>query len=173
MSLCRSEVALGRAERVALCVLGRALRSETGACKSVVCPFGLGRDEMEVRGLFAAIWVEDRMPAELRAFNFWGITKTERRLLRALAAAQVDNTSLLERYLSFFVSQSRPRCRMILAMEALAATLAVHGYWLPQPDDSLPISATVLMLARAQGRDLEMARIVWPGQKMPIVTIPG
>lgn len=173
MSLCRSGVALTRAERVALCVLHRALRGEAESCTSLVCPFGVGRDERELSELFAATWSEDPIPAALRGFTVWRITKTERRLLRALAAAQVENTALLERYLCFFIARARPRHRMAMAMEALAAILAVHGYWLPQPDDSFPIPAAVLMLARAQGRDLEMVNIAWPGQTMPKVTVSG
>lgn len=162
MSLCQSEVGMGCAERVALCTLRRALRGEVGLCTSLVCPFGLGRDSVNVQKLFADIWVEEVVPPALQDISLWKTTKIERRLLRALAAAQAENDDLLNRYLLPFVPSWPVRQRLAMAMEALAATLAVHGYWLQQPLDLLPIPGSVLMLLRAQGRDLAMAQVSWP-----------
>lgn len=162
MSLCQSRAGMGCAERVALCALRRALRGEAGLCTSLVCPFGLARDSAEVQRRFSEIWVEQAIPPVLRTVSLWRITKSERHLLRALAAAQAENDELLNRYLLYFVPSWPVRRRLAVAMETLAATLAVHGYWLQQPLDLLPIPGSVLTLARTQGRDLAMVQITWP-----------
>lgn len=163
MSLCRSGIRLSCAERVALCALHRALRGEVGVCKALVCPFGLGRDGAQIQRLFASVWCGERVPSPFCDLSLWGSIKAERCLLRALAAVQAENAELLEAYLGLFVSEPMAKWRLSVAMEALGATLAVHGYWLPQPADSLPIPASALMLARARGRDITLARVAWPG----------
>lgn len=162
MSLCQSETELGCAERVALCALRRALRGEVGQCKALVCPFGLGRDSVQVQRLFARVWEDEVVPTGLQTVGLLGGSKIERGLLRALAAAQADNDELLNRYLERLVPLWSTRQRLVMAMQALAATLAVHGYWLHQPVDLLPIPASVLKLARVQGVDLAMAQVAWP-----------
>lgn len=163
MNLCRSGTVLDRAERVALCALRRALCGEVGTCTSLVCPFGLGRDGAEIQRIFSFIWCGACVPPPFCELSLWGAAKVERCLLRALAAVQVENTQLLEAYLSLFVSDSAVKQRLSVAMEALGATLAVHGYWLPQPLDALPIPASALMMARVRGQDLGLARVSWPG----------
>lgn len=162
MSLCQSEAVLGRAERVALCALRRALREESRACTSLVCPFGLGRDAVAVRRLFAGLVTEEVLLPLFRDIGGWGITRTERRLLRGLAAAQAENEPLLDCYLRLFAPSWSVRHRLAAAMEGLAAALAVHGYWLPQPAEWLSIPASALMLARAKGHDLAMTQVAWP-----------
>ena len=162
MNGCQSDSSLGRAERVALCALRRALHGEADECAALVCPFGLGRDFIEVRRLFADVWKGGAVPSILLNLSVWGVTKTEHRLLRGLAAAQAENELLLDHDLQYFIGARAVRRRFAVAMEALAATLAVHGYWLPQQADLLMIPASVLMLARAQGHDLRQARIAWP-----------
>lgn len=162
MNLCQSDAEMGCAERVALCALSRALRGEVGSCTSLVCPFGLARDSADIQRLFADIWIDEVMPPVLQNIRLWSTSKTERRLLRALAAAQAENDELLNRYLLYFVPSWPVRQRLAVAMEALAATLAVHGYWLQQPIELLPIPGSALMLARTRGRDLAMAQVSWP-----------
>lgn len=162
MNLCQSKVSLGCAERVALCALRCAMRGETRSCTALVCPFGLGRDGCDVQKLFADVWADEAPPAAWGTISLWNIGKTERRLLRGLAAAQTGNEALLERYLAYFAFAGRPHRRLIVAMEALAATLAVHGYWLQQPLDLLPLPASALALARVKGQDVAMAQISWP-----------
>lgn len=164
MSLCQSETMLGRAERVALCALRRALRGEAGTCTALVCPFGLGRDEGAVRRLFAGIAAEETLRPLFRGIGGWGANRTERRLLRALAAAQAENEQLLDCYLRLFAPSWSVRHRLAVAMEGLAATLAVHGYWLPQPGDLLSIPASALMLVRTKGHDVAMTQVVWPNR---------
>lgn len=165
MHSCWSGSVRGRAERVALCVLRRVLLGEADeSCEALVCPFGLGRDEAVVQRLFAKIWDDALMPPMLREIGAWRATKTECLLLRALAAAQAEDTALLARCLDYFAARRMPHQRFIAAMEALAATLAVHGYWLPQPEDLMPVPAAVLALARTQGRELTMGQIAWPGR---------
>lgn len=162
MNLCQSDAAFGCAERVALCVLRRAVRGEIGSCAALVCPFGLGRDGQTVQRLFAEVWDGTTPAATLGEISLWEIGKTERRLLRGLAAAQTGNDELLRRYLAYFGFEGRQQKHLAVAMEALAATLAVHGYWLQQSFDLLPIPASALALVRAKGQDLAMAQVVWP-----------
>jgi hypothetical protein len=166
MTIFQPERQLGRAERVALCAMRRAVRGEAGGSDAIVCPFGLGRDQARVRALFLAVWdgsaalCHQALP--LRGPGGWGVTKMERRLLRALAAAQAENVWLLDNYLYKIALEPGIRHRLMEAVEALAATLAVHGYWLAHPVDMLPVPASALRVARTHGRDLEMASIAWP-----------
>lgn len=162
MNLCQSEAGLGCAERVALCTLRYALRRETRSCTALVCPFGVGRDSQSVQALFAAVWEDERLPAALANLSLWNIGKTERRLLHGLAAAQTGNEALLGRYVAYFVLPAPRHQRFTRAMEALAATLAVHGYWLPQPFDLLPLSVSALAWIRAKGQDIATAQVAWP-----------
>lgn len=163
MNTCQSKIALGCAERVALCALRRALRGEGGQCGASVCPFGLGRDDRDVRRHFARVWQDQPVPFQFSNLGSWGVTRTERHLLRALEAAQMEHDEALAQSLAYFTLVSPVRRRLAVALEALAATLAVHGYWLRQPDDSLPLPASALLIARAQGLDLTMTKIAWPG----------
>ena len=163
MNICQSKIALGCAERVALCALRRALRGESDQCGASVCPFGLGRDDRDVRRHFARVWEDQGVPFQFSNLGSWGVTRTERHLLRALEAAQVEHGEALAQSLANFMLAASVRHRLAVALEALAATLAVHGYWLRQPDDLLPLPAPALLMARAQGRDLAMTKIAWPG----------
>ena len=164
MNICQSKVAFGCAERVALCALRRALRGEIGACSAAVCPFGLGRDDIAVQRHFAGIWGDKGVPTSFSGTGSWGVTRTERQLLRALEAAQIEQDEWLAQCLAHFMLAAPVRQRLALAIEALAATLAVHGYWLRPPDGLLPIPAPALAMARARGRDLAMTDIAWPSQ---------
>lgn len=162
MNLCQSGAVFGCAERVALCALRRAMRGEIKSCTALVCPFGLGRDGQTVQTLFTDIWGGAAPPAVLAEISLCEIGTTERRLLRGLAAAQNGNEVLLGRYLVYFGLAKYQQQRLIVAMEALAATLAVQGYWLHQPFDLLPLPASALVLARAKGQDLALAQVAWP-----------
>lgn len=166
MILCQSEPGLSRAERVALCALRRAVRGDVCPNDAVICLFGLGRDQARVRARFLAAWEGSAalcaQALPVRAPGGWGITKTERRLLRAVAAAQAENFWLLDNYLYKVALEPRVRHRLAAAMEALAAALAVHGYWLAHPVDMLPVPGSALRVARTHGRDLQMADIAWP-----------
>jgi hypothetical protein len=55
------------------------------------------------------------------------LTKDERRLLRALAAAQAGDEMLLDNYLYKFALGPSPRAQLAQAMRALAAALTVQG----------------------------------------------
>ncbi len=166
MMLCQSGPRLSRAERVALCALRRAVRGDVCPSDAVICLFGLGRDQARIRARFLAAWGGSAalclQALPVRDPGGWGITKTERRLLRAVAAAQAENFWLLDNYLYRIALEPRVRHRLAAAMEALAATLAVHGYWLAHPVDMLPVPGAALRVARTHGRDLEMASIAWP-----------
>jgi hypothetical protein len=155
-----------RAERVALCTLRRTVRDEACCSQAIVCPFGIGRDQARVRALFLAVWEGSetlcRQALQLRGSGGWEVTKTERRLLKAISAAQAEDMRLLDNYLYKIALMPTVRYRLTMAVEALAAALAVHGYWLARPVDGLPLPASALLVARTHGRDLDAARIAWP-----------
>ena len=62
-----------------------------------------------------------------------GITPDERAFLRAAAAAQVEAEELLAQELAGFLAGSRARFLFRRAVSLLAAVLAAHDHWLPQP----------------------------------------
>ncbi|MBT1315020.1 hypothetical protein JQN09_24440, partial [Phocaeicola dorei] len=127
------ELNFGRAERVALCTLRRAVLDEACCRQAIVCPFGIGRDQARVRALFLAVWDGDEAlchrALHLRGPGGWRPTKTERRLLKAVSAAQAEDAWLLDNYLYKIALAPALRSRLALAVQALAAALAVHGYW--------------------------------------------
>jgi hypothetical protein len=90
------------------------------------------------------------------------LTKDERRLLHAIAAAQAEDAQLLDNYLYKLALDLSIRAPLAEAVKSLAACLAVHGSWLPQPPGALPVPAAALRLARAQGHDLRDIRVAWP-----------
>jgi hypothetical protein len=92
-----------------------------------------------------------------------GITPDERAFLRAAAAAQVEAEDLLIRELASFLASSPTRFLFRRAISLLAAALAAHDHWLPQPVADGPLLAcAALDLARLQGRDWQRARVMWP-----------
>lgn len=92
-----------------------------------------------------------------------GITADERAFLRAAAAAQAEAEELLSRELASFLASSRTHLLFRRAVSLLAAVLAAHDHWLPQPMAEGPLLAcAALDLARRQGRDWQHARVMWP-----------
>jgi hypothetical protein len=59
------------------------------------------------------------------------LTKDERRLLHAIAAAQAQDAQLLDNYLYRLALDPSARAPLAEAVKSLAACLAVHGSWLP------------------------------------------
>lgn len=97
-----------------------------------------------------------------RPGDLW-ITVDERAFLRAAAAAQVEAEDLLARELAGFLPGTHARFLFGHAVALLAAALAAHDHWLPQPLTEGPLLAcAALDLARRQGRDWEHARVMWP-----------
>lgn len=90
------------------------------------------------------------------------MTKNERRLLNALAAAQAEDAELLDNYLYRLVLDRTARARMAEAVTQLAACLAVHGYRLPRPLGMIPVPAAALAVARRHGQDIDDIRVAWP-----------
>lgn len=92
-----------------------------------------------------------------------GITGDERAFLRAATAAQIEAEDLLTAELASFLAGSRTRFLFRRAVSLLAAVLAAHDHWLPQPVAEGPLLAcAALDLARRQGRDWRHARVMWP-----------
>ena len=90
------------------------------------------------------------------------MTKDERRLLNALAAAQVEDAELLDNYLYKLALDRTARAHLAETVTHLAACLAVHGYWLQRPAGLIPIPAAALAVARAHGQDMDDVRVAWP-----------
>lgn len=88
-------------------------------------------------------------------------TKDERRLLRALAAAQAGNWPMLDNYLYKFALDRRQRAGLADAVCALAAALAASGFVLPAPPSSIP--APTLRVAFMHGLALDEIEVAWPG----------
>jgi len=92
-----------------------------------------------------------------------GITPDEGGFLRAVAAAQAESENFPLRELASFLPESRARLLFCRGVMLLAAVLAAHGHWLPQPATDGPLLAcAALDLARRQGRNWQRARIMWP-----------
>lgn len=89
-----------------------------------------------------------------------GLTKDERRLLRATAAAQAGDLAVLDNYLFRLALDRTLRCRLADAVTRFGAILAVRGHWLTNPG-SVAIPAGALMVARARGRDMAEIRVTW------------
>ncbi len=90
------------------------------------------------------------------------LTKDERRLLNAIAAAQAEDHELLDNYLYKLALDHKARSRLSEAVASLAACLAVQGYWLTRPLGAVPISGAALAVARAHGREVQDMRVAWP-----------
>lgn len=89
-------------------------------------------------------------------------TKDERRLLRALAAAQAGNWPVLDNYLYKFALARQQRVGLADAVCALAAALAASGFVLPAfPPASVP--APALRVAFLHGLTLDEIDVAWPG----------
>lgn len=165
MTLLQAEPGLSRAERVALCALRRAVGGQAGAA-SLVCPFGLGRDQAQIHRALLAVWqgrqAECARALPLRPPGGFAVTKLERRLLRAVAAAQNEAFWLLDNYLYRIALEPAQRARLVAALDALAAALAVHGYWLEAPRETPPLAASAMRVASQRGLDLATAQVAWP-----------
>ncbi|WBO58182.1 hypothetical protein GT370_13180 [Acidocella sp. MX-AZ03] len=98
---------------------------------SLVCPFGLGRDQAQIHRALLAVWqgrqADCARALPLRPPGGFAVTKLERRLLRAVAAA-----------------------------------LAVHGYWLEAPRETPPLAASAMRVASQRRLDLATAQVAWP-----------
>ena len=88
-------------------------------------------------------------------------TKDERRLLRALVAAQAGDWPVLDNYLCKFALDRRQRAGLADAVCALAAALAASGFVLPaSPPASVP--APALRVAFMHGLTLDEIDVAWP-----------
>lgn len=79
-----------------------------------------------------------------------------------MAAAQNEAFWLLDNYLYRIALEPAQRARLVAALEALAAALAVHGYWLEVRRDTPPLAASAMRVASQRGLDLATAQVAWP-----------
>lgn len=92
-----------------------------------------------------------------------GITADERSFLRAVAAAQAEAEARQVWELDAILPASRTRLLFGRCVSLLAATLAAHDHWLPQPNETPPLlSCAALDILRRHGADWRHARIMWP-----------
>jgi hypothetical protein len=88
------------------------------------------------------------------------VTRHERRLLRAAAAAQAEDDGLVDNYLFKLALHPQARPPLVRAVTALATTLAISGYWL----SAFLLPAPALQVARLHGVDLRRIAVLWgPG----------
>lgn len=88
-----------------------------------------------------------------------GLTRHERRLLRATAAAQADDTLAMDSHLFNLAPWHSTRASLAAAVAALATMLGGSGHRFTQA--ALPPPA--LAVARLHGADLAGFDIAWPG----------
>ena len=129
-------LALAPAERTAVWALRRVVFDAQGCGSPMTSPpWSMAGDLARMAGTFAAVFA-GRDQAGLRPLRVnppgsLGLTKDERRLLNAVAAAQGDDPALLDNYLFKVVADRGLRARLADAVATLAAVLAVQGHWLP------------------------------------------
>lgn len=151
-------------QRVAVQSLRCLLRSRRTEVKddSTILPFCAGLVRAETA--FQAFLEAARQIPGVRAPNLGepgGLnqTKDERRLLRALAAAQAADWPVLDNYLYMFALDRQQRSGLADAVCALAAALTASGFMLPT--SSVPASA--LRVAFLHGLVLDEIEVTWPG----------
>jgi hypothetical protein len=91
------------------------------------------------------------------------LTRDERRLLRALAAAQAADEMLMDNYLYKLALGFPSRALLAEAMRALAAALANQEHWLPVGEVQQPLPAPTSPVACVHGRELHGTTLAWPG----------
>lgn len=69
------------------------------------------------------------------------LTPDERQLLTVIAAAQAGDQARFEANLRW-LARAELRAALAIAVSALGTALAVHGYFLPQPEAALPAAPT-------------------------------
>ncbi len=112
-------------------------------------------------GAMAAAFRDVFSPADVGIPESLALTKSERRLLHAIAAAQAEDAAMLDNYLYKLALDRVLRARLAEAVTTLAACLALQGHWLARP---AAIPAAALTVARAHGWDMEALRVDWPGR---------
>ncbi|MBO1324467.1 hypothetical protein K2X14_04770 [Acetobacter sp. TBRC 12305] len=86
------------------------------------------------------------------------ITRHERRLLRATAAAQDEEDMLMDNVLYKLAPHPQARPALARAVTVLANSLAGCGHWLSAP----PLPAGALGMMRMRRVDLARVRVAWP-----------
>jgi hypothetical protein len=154
-------LASDEAERFVIESLRRALHGPSPCASQVP---DSDRDMVATEAVIRAAFLP-QPPSRMRVLRLnphgsLGLTKDERRLLRATAAAQADDLAVLDNYLFKLALDRTLRDQLADAITRFGAILAVRGYWLTNPGGrSIPAGA--LMVARARGRDMADIRVTW------------
>jgi len=90
------------------------------------------------------------------------LTRHERRLLRALAAAQDGDDERVDNCLYKIALDREVRRRLATAVTVLAASLAAAGHWLADATPPWPLPAPALPVAKLHGRTLRAGEVAWP-----------
>jgi hypothetical protein len=156
-----SLLASGAAERFAIESLRRALRGPWPCASRAP---DTDRDMAATEAILRAAFLP-QPPCRMRTIRVslhgsLGMTKDERRLLRATAAAQADNLAVLDNYLFKLALDRSLRCRLADAISRFGAILAVRGHWLANPGGRT-IPAGALTVARARGQDVSGIKVAW------------
>ncbi len=125
-------------------------------CSSWEAPLqgGLTRDLMQAGAAFAGFCNQPETAGriELGGAGWLSLTRDERRLLKALAAAQAGQDWRLD--LTLFKLAPHPAARRLLAeaISMLGAALALLGHWLPAPSATEPAALPpAAMAGQSQG----------------------
>jgi hypothetical protein len=147
--------ALGQGERLAVWTLRRivhgarscGLSGDTASRRSDIAA-DLARMADCLRDVLAQQRRSGLRPLRIDPPGSLCLTRDERRLLKAVAAAQADETGVLDNHLYRLALVQPARTRLAEAMTILAAALAVQGHWIPQPAMPVPHIAPHAMQAR-------------------------
>ncbi len=90
------------------------------------------------------------------------LTKDERSLLQALAAAQLGDEGAMHSSLYAITLDWRARSSLALAVMTLAASLAVAGNWLTDAAAPQYLPGAALLVARHHDADMGMVQVAWP-----------
>ncbi|HEY0185058.1 MAG TPA: hypothetical protein VGC09_19830 [Rhodopila sp.] len=114
------------------------------------------------RALFDVTGTNDPLHVQIAMSDTASLTKDERRLLRAVAAAQNEDSELLDTFVHKLAMGRGGRRHLAGVITNLAACLAVQGYWLPRPTELIPVPGPALTVALAHGRNMQTVRVAWP-----------
>ncbi|HWA79568.1 MAG TPA: hypothetical protein VG848_04565 [Acetobacteraceae bacterium] len=90
------------------------------------------------------------------------LTRHERGLLRALAAAQSGDEERVDNCLYKIALDRQVRRHLATAVTMLAAALAAAGHWLADAAPAWPLPAPALPVAKLHGRPLRSGEVAWP-----------
>lgn len=155
-------------ERVAIRLLRRMLASRAAAVPDDRLPEpGIAADALEaatplICQAFGRLDRAGTAGPQIADPEAPALTRDERGLLDALAAAQHPNVAVLDNYLIRLAPARAPRAQLAEAVRALADVLAASGRLLTSPSVCWSLPAAALTVARLHGYEPGLDAIDWP-----------